>query len=435
MANYGANLLSQAIGLDLDEQGNPLPLRQQIDNPVLDPSISLDQLKKQAESPMFVQPSEFGTTTMQDVQTKIPVPTNYMSQAINEANNQVDSNINDDSSANVPANPLSKREQLLQEYNSLVSKDREDIQDARSRDRMLKFGGAIGDNLATLINAQNQMNVKAPGVRVEKGAGLADLADKFQTSPEIASDMKSRREDLLAQYKAMSEGDSQVLQERRVKAYEDQVKAMEKKVNKTKIEGPSFEEKENIKANVKEKFQTNKENREIKESIEKALPTVNDQIKNVKEALNLIEKSSVIGTGPLDQYVAGTTPKGQLLKKALGNIQLDTLVTKFQGMSRAIDTETDRKFFQETQPSMSNFESTNKAMLADILQRLEGIKKKSEQKLNDISSQDNSFSTKKQNQQPVKQTATEGTILRRDPKSGRVVEYDATTKKPIRFVD
>ena len=27
------------------------------------------------------------------------------------------------------------------------------------------------------------------------------------------------------------------------------------------------------------------------------------------------------------------------------------------------------------------------------------------------------------------------TIIRRDPKSGRNVEFDATTKKPIRFVD
>jgi hypothetical protein len=49
------------------------------------------------------------------------------------------------------------------------------------------------------------MNVKAPGVLVQQGAGLGKVADMFQTAPDKTSDMKQRREDLLAQYKSLSE--------------------------------------------------------------------------------------------------------------------------------------------------------------------------------------------------------------------------------------
>jgi hypothetical protein len=306
---------------------------------------------------------------------------------------------------------LSKTEQLLQEYRDMIGKDRQSLEEARKRDRMLKIGGALGDALATVINAQGQMNVKAPGVQVQQGAGLGKIAEMFATSPEIASDIKSRQQALLDQYKQMATGElkaaDRALKERQVAAYEAQTRAQARKAEantakearkETEVK-PSFEEKETIKANIKERLEESKENRKLKKELEPAIATVDEQIKNVKDALNLINKSKVVGTGPLDQYFAGATPEGQLLKKALGNISLDTLVQKFQGMSRAIDTETDRKFFQETQPSMGNFESTNKKMLNDILTRLESVKAKSESKLQEIESEKQPQIEKAQKQQ------------------------------------
>jgi hypothetical protein len=293
--------------------------------------------------------------------------------------------------------PLSKSEALIAEYNKMLGRDQEALVEARKTDRMLKVGGALGDALATYLNAKSQMNVKAPGVQVQQGAGLDKVAEMFATAPEIASDVAQRRQDLLKQYVEMARGEraqlDRGLRERQIAAYEAQTRAQAKKLESAaekeaaKEAQPSFEEKEKIKAKVKEEAQISKENRELKKQLEPAIATVEDQIKNVKDAINLINKSKIAGTGPLDQYFAGATPEGQLLKKALGNIQLDTLVTKFQGMSRAVDTETDRKFFQETQPSMGNFETTNKKMLNDILKRLEGIKERSQNKLKEISSQ------------------------------------------------
>jgi hypothetical protein len=102
--------------------------------------------------------------------------------------------------------PMSKSEALIAEYNKLLGKGESDLAEARKRDRMLKIGGSIGDALATYLNAQSQMNVKAPGVQVQQGAGLGKVADMFATSPEIASDIATRRQDLLAQYKLLAMG-------------------------------------------------------------------------------------------------------------------------------------------------------------------------------------------------------------------------------------
>lgn len=105
-----------------------------------------------------------------------------------------------------PEAPMSKSEALMAEYNKLLGKGEQDLAEARKRDRMLKVGGALGDALATYLNAQGQMNVKAPGVQVQQGAGLGKIADMFATAPEIASDIKSRQQALLEQYKLLAMG-------------------------------------------------------------------------------------------------------------------------------------------------------------------------------------------------------------------------------------
>jgi hypothetical protein len=56
-----------------------------------------------------------------------------------------------------PEAPMSKSEALIAEYNKLLGKGEQDLAEARKRDRMLKVGGALGDALATYLNAQGQM--------------------------------------------------------------------------------------------------------------------------------------------------------------------------------------------------------------------------------------------------------------------------------------
>lgn len=106
-----------------------------------------------------------------------------------------------------PEAPMSKSEALLAEYNKMLGRDQKSLEEARSRDRMLKVGGSIGDALATYLNAKSQMNVKAPGVQVQQGAGLGKVADMFATAPEIASDVAQRREALMKQYAELAKGE------------------------------------------------------------------------------------------------------------------------------------------------------------------------------------------------------------------------------------
>jgi hypothetical protein len=103
--------------------------------------------------------------------------------------------------------PMSKSEALIAEYNKLLGKSQEDLAEARRSDRMLKVGGSIGDALATYLNAQGQMNVKAPGVQVQQGAGLGKIADMFATAPEIQSDVAQRREAMMKQYGELAKGE------------------------------------------------------------------------------------------------------------------------------------------------------------------------------------------------------------------------------------
>lgn len=131
---------------------------------------------------------------------------------------------------------MSKSEALMAEYNKLLGKSQEDLAEARKRDRMLKVGGALGDALATYLNARSQMNVKAPGVQVQEGAGLGKIADMFATAPEIASDVAQRRQALMDQYKQLAIGESAAakreLEKQRIQAMEEKNRLYGKQIEK-----------------------------------------------------------------------------------------------------------------------------------------------------------------------------------------------------------
>jgi len=107
----------------------------------------------------------------------------------------------------VPETPMSKSEALMAEYRKMMGEDQQKLEEARRQDRMLKVGGALGDALATYINARGQMNVKAPGVQVQQGAGLDKIANMFAISPDIASDVAQRRASLLKEYEELARGE------------------------------------------------------------------------------------------------------------------------------------------------------------------------------------------------------------------------------------
>lgn len=183
----------------------------------------LDMLKPREEEPMMSQMAPEQTLALQQ---QPAMPENYNQAIQEEALNQPVVtptpaarnvtpqqtpqapvvNTRDDFDMETPETPMSKSEALLAEYQKMLGKDQESLAEARKSDRMLKVGGALGDALATYLNARSQMNVKAPGVQVQQGAGLGKVADMFATAPEVQSDIAQRRQDLLAQYKLLATG-------------------------------------------------------------------------------------------------------------------------------------------------------------------------------------------------------------------------------------
>jgi hypothetical protein len=279
----------------------------------------------EADAPLFVQPTELGSAELVDGEVLSPIyqpeqqinpainKSNFMPPAIEEAEDQNQlreldaSGISEagnalDSWANrpqgagysapeTPMSPsLSPQEKMMAEYKAMQDADRKALEEARSSDRNLKMGGAIGDALATYLNARGQMNVKAPGAGVREGAGLGKIADMFQQSPDIASDLKSKREDLLAQYKQLQTGKDSELQERRVKAYEDQVKASANKPKGVMTDYQKYQQGE----------QGEKDVRGLKTDIVKSgLPRLTQGIADLEKQLGM----------PLEEAVARNTDK------------------------------------------------------------------------------------------------------------------------------
>jgi hypothetical protein len=179
------------------------------DNAPLTPE-QLATLSQQVPEPEIKQPvvkvAPAASKQEQGVQSKNSDMQNAMNALENWQNRPKEASQSLDQST-APDKPLSKLDQLEAMMNELQTKSSKDLEEARKSDRMLKVGGALGDALATYLNAQSQMNVKAPGVQVQQGAGLGKVADMFATAPEIQSDVAQRREAMMKQYGELAKGE------------------------------------------------------------------------------------------------------------------------------------------------------------------------------------------------------------------------------------
>jgi len=153
--------------------------------------------------------------------------------------------------------------------------------------------------------------------------------------------------------------------------------ANDKLKNTAKV--PTFGEKEQIKADVKEKMAVSKENRKTRKETEGVISGIEDQIKSVKKARDLVKNASKSGlsdTGPVDQYSSKMSDRGQALEQAINQVSLDKMVKMFAGMSKAIDSDAERAFFQASQPAMNKYPAANIKILDDMLVNLESLKTK-----------------------------------------------------------
>jgi len=262
--------------------------------------------------------------------------------------------------------PMSKSEALIAEYNKLLGKSQEDLAEARRSDRMLKIGGALGDALATYLNAQGQMNVKAPGVQVQQGAGLGKVADMFATAPEIQSDIAQRREAMMKQYEQLARGESKAadraLQERKVSAYEAQTKAQTKK---TEADTAKEARKESEKLSVGEETLDREFAKEYKDWTTAGKADYEENKKIFDEAVKALE-SGKVKTGALE----GVGARAPIIRT--DTRELETRVRKgLNGMLRAtlgaqFTQEEGERIFQQTFDPAAKPEENIKNMQTEL---------------------------------------------------------------------
>jgi hypothetical protein len=334
--------------------------------------------------------------------------------------------------------PMSKSEALMAEYNKLLGKGQEDLAEARRRDRMLKVGGSLGDALATYLNARSQMNVKAPGVQVQQGAGLGKVADMFATSPEIASDIAQRREAMMKQYAELAKGERSQARltseeqraEKRMQQEEKLTQAqIDAKLKAAQIAASSRGDKTRELTPYQERQIERQERKEAKLSDKQT--TELEGINNVLKSLNEVETAKAgVNTG---RY-ASTFQSGKealpfseadqdfVKLRQLSGTQLFDYVKNQSGVSYSV------KELEQLKNNMPNVEDDDNTFMTKLKTVRGIVERKQKEKLSAFEKQGKNVSDFKQ-EQPAKKAAAGDTVTVKGKKY-RVAE-DGDTLIPV----
>lgn len=380
------------------------------EEPLMSKNIPIDYTKD-----MSIE--DYSKATSQDptILQSIKPPEDYMQKALQESNEmdtlektQVGSekqippkkidittsgSIKDNNLGPTKETDLERLEKKLQE---LRDTDLERQQTASKYNFGAKAAAIIGDALSKYQTGAIQKNVKAPiqftGPSLQQMMSMIGEV-KAPSSTEQRQALIDRYKELKADQKAQnaSKEDKAAaeLKYKRDLAMLDRKLAAEKEIAGMKAKEPTFEEKLNLKAKADEEKAIGKENRETKKQLDPAISSLDSQIKYVDKALKLLvnpktglPKSDL--TGPFDQYKASFSKEGQALEDALSNISLTKMTQMFAGMSKTIDSDAERAFFQAAQPSLKKYEDVNVEVLKEMKANLESLREKSKAKLQEI---------------------------------------------------
>lgn len=355
----------------------------------------------------------YSTPKLSDVlpEKKEPIlPENYNQLAQEEALNQIDSEITKSVqkqplSSNIPIQDTSKSIPLKTDETELQKLERK-LQELRDLDLArqetaskynfgTKAAAIIGDALSRYQTGAIQKNV---GVPVQfTGPSLQQLMEVVgEVKPPSTAE---QRQNLIDRYKELkAEQLAKDATEREKQAADTKYKrdldmlyaklASDERIAARKAAQPTFEEKKQIEADVKEQKVIAKENRAIKEKLKPAIDNLNTEIEKIDEAIKLFKdksgKTKKDLTGPILGYFPTISDDRQLVEKALNQISLKEMTKTFEGMASAVNSNVEREFFQAAQPSMRNSETVNLATLEAMKTNLKSLREKSKAKLQEI---------------------------------------------------
>ena len=272
-------------------------------------------------------------------------------------------------------------------YRDLISKY-EAIQKAPQQET--DWGAALPDILAGAHNIINygqgspQKNIKLGSIDAAKSSAAAKKKAELEGIQQLQGMLQkniamNKKKEMSPYEKAQIE---QKEKDRAAKEKADEVKTIKEKTKElAKLESVKREDE------TKNERILQKENRKNREAAEKSLKDIDKQIDMVKKGQKMLKestKSMISDTGPIDQYISPMSTQGQKLRQTFNEISLDKMTKMFAGMSKAIDSDAERKFFEQSQPSMGNYPEVNASVLADTLKNLESLKQKNKDVLRSI---------------------------------------------------
>lgn len=288
------------------------------------------------------------------------------------------------------------------------------LSEARKSDRTLKIGGAIGDALATYINARSQMKAKVPGVQVQQGAGLGKIAEMFATAPEIESDVKTRREALLKQY-------AELARDQRAKARLDSAKEVAAERNKALLEAAriragaagaekpltSYQQYMIGKSEKKEAKLSDKQTSEL-EGLGNVMRSL-DEVELAKSGVNTGKYASTYQSGR--EALPFSEAEQDFVKlRQLSGTQLFDYVKTQSGVSYSV------KELEQLKSNMPNVEDDDNTFITKLNTVREIVKRKQQEKFKALEGQGKDISRFKQEQsEETKPHPVTGKMLRKVP--------------------
>lgn len=263
------------------------------------------------------------------------------------------------------------RDRMAEELKQAREENRQDLLDARSADSKTQLGNNLMKSFSQIgegfANRSGRTDIKMPAQQF--------AAEQAQA---MATNNKEKLAGLMEQYQLMSDKEkAKIDAENRKIAAED--KASDRNYKQQMLELEKLKMKGSGEDSKIEK-EVMKENRKERRQLDADIPKTESLLADLKKAKSMLDaygKTGIrTGTGPIATLGGLTGYIGEdanALKAQFNKISLDSMTKMFQGMSKAVDSEGERRMFEGTQPSLGNDDITNNMLLDDRIKAVENM--------------------------------------------------------------
>jgi len=209
---------------------------------------------------------------------------------------------------------------------------------------------------------------------------LKDLMDAYQKRMNAADKKKAQEE--LAEYRKRSLDLQEKRDDRAANLDKLRAEALLMKASQAPNNPEAAAEKaaaitaarEAAKEDAKFRAEGRKINRELDQDVKK-LEQTKKRLADMKKSFEKYKKDTLI-TGPVGTLFGATgriDPEDNKMQAEFNRFALEEMGRMFEGMSKAIDSDAERRFFESTQPNISNFAETNEDIMDRYMREIDSL--------------------------------------------------------------